>query len=121
MNTLFSPFSRAATLRRASLAVRRPPQLQDPSRFAARSTSINVAQVHARFAASSVSGRPGSQSIEHARQNVKEEVGNSMTDWARSIAGGVFTVDSVKPSKDSFVCVRWCEDVQSLLTSSIEY
>jgi len=33
---------------------------------------------------------------------VKEEVGNSLTDWARSIAGGVFTVDSVKPSKDSF-------------------
>jgi hypothetical protein len=34
---------------------------------------------------------------------VQEEVGNSLTDWARSIAGGVFTVDRVKPVKDSFV------------------
>jgi hypothetical protein len=109
MITLFSPFSRAATLRRASIAVRCPPQLRDPSRFAARPAAINLTQVHARFAASSVSGRPGSQTIEHARQNVKEEVGNSLTDWARSIAGGVFTVDSVKPSKDSFVCVLLCE------------
>lgn len=62
--------------------------------------------LHARFAASSVSGRPGSQTIQHARLNVKEEVGNSLTDWARSIAGGVFTVDSVKPTRDSFVSVR---------------
>ncbi|KAG8217693.1 hypothetical protein J3R82DRAFT_5849 [Butyriboletus roseoflavus] len=59
--------------------------------------------LHARFAANSVSGRPGSQTIEHARLNVKEEIGNSLTDWARSIAGGVFTVDSVKPAKDSFI------------------
>lgn len=62
--------------------------------------------LHARFAASSVSGRPGSQTIQHARQNVKEEVGNSLTDWARSIAGGVFTVGSVKPTKDSFVSTQ---------------
>lgn len=106
MNTLLGP-----TLRRASLAVRRPPQLQGPSQFALRPTAIHLTQVHARFAASSVSGRPGSQTIEHARQNVKEEVGNSMTDWARSIAGGVFTVDSVKPSRDSFVCILSCEHV----------
>lgn len=64
--------------------------------------------LHARFAANSVSGRPGSQTIEHARLNVKEEIGNSLTDWARSIAGGVFTVDSVKPTKDSFVSVQLC-------------
>jgi len=102
MNTL-GPFSRIATLRRVS------PQLQGRSRLALRPAAINLSQVHARFAASSVSGRPGSQTIEHARQNVKEEVGNSLTDWARSIAGGVFTVDSVKPSKDSFVCILSCE------------
>ncbi|KAI6000944.1 hypothetical protein EDC04DRAFT_2871976 [Pisolithus marmoratus] len=53
-----------------------------------------LSRVHARFAASSVSGRPGSQSVEHATQNVKEELGNSLTDWAREIAGGVFTLDS---------------------------
>ncbi|KAI6137172.1 hypothetical protein F5141DRAFT_1185927 [Pisolithus sp. B1] len=61
-----------------------------------------LSRVHARFAASSVSGRPGSQSVEHATQNVKEELGNSLTDWAREIAGGVFTVDTVKPRVDSF-------------------
>lgn len=61
--------------------------------------------LHARFAANSVSGKPGSQTIEHARQNVKEEVGNSLTDSARSIAGGVFNVASFNPNKDSFVSI----------------
>ncbi|KAG1792206.1 uncharacterized protein HD556DRAFT_1432711 [Suillus plorans] len=102
MNTLFGTLSRTAALRRAPLALRRSSQFQTSFQFTARPAAVNLAQVHARFAASSVAGRPGSQTIEHAKQNVKEEVGNSMTDWARSIAGGVFTVDSVKPSKDSF-------------------
>ncbi|KAH0827192.1 hypothetical protein J3R83DRAFT_4885 [Lanmaoa asiatica] len=72
-------------------------------RFQHPSHRPSLPLLHARFAASSVSGRPGSQTIKHARLNVKEEVGNSLTDWARSIAGGVFTVDSVKPTKDSFI------------------
>ncbi|KAH0830743.1 hypothetical protein J3R83DRAFT_2222 [Lanmaoa asiatica] len=75
-------------------------------RFQHPSHRPSLPLLHARFAASSVSGRPGSQTIKHARLNVKEEVGNSLTDWARSIAGGVFTVDSVKPTKDSFVSVQ---------------
>ncbi|KAI5993195.1 hypothetical protein EDC04DRAFT_2872685 [Pisolithus marmoratus] len=41
-----------------------------------------------------ISGRPGSQSVEHATQNVKEELGNSLTDWAREIAGASSPVDS---------------------------
>lgn len=109
MNTLFGTLSRTTALRRTPLALRRSSQFQSSFQFTARPAAVNLAQVHARFAASSVSGRPGSQTIEHARQNVKEEVGNSMTDWARSIAGGVFTVDSVKPTKDSFVRRQLCE------------
>ncbi|KIJ68598.1 hypothetical protein HYDPIDRAFT_24858 [Hydnomerulius pinastri MD-312] len=101
--SFLGPLSRSAARRSAPLALRRPTQFQTVSRFAARPAALNLAQVHARFAASSVSGRPGSQTIKHARQNVKEEVGNSLTDWARSIAGGVFNVDSMKPAKDSFL------------------
>ncbi|KAG6376321.1 hypothetical protein JVT61DRAFT_2301 [Boletus reticuloceps] len=78
-------------------ALRVSRQFQHPSHRSA------LPLLHARSAASSVSGRPGSQTIQHARLNVKEEIGNSLTDWARSIAGGVFTVDSVKPEKDSFI------------------
>ncbi|KAF9227705.1 hypothetical protein BS17DRAFT_672275, partial [Gyrodon lividus] len=96
----FRPLSRSAPLRNAPLALRFSSHSQNASRFAALPAAL---QVHARFAASSVSGRPGSQTLDHAKLNVKEEVGNSLTDWARSIAGGVFTVDSVKPAKDSFV------------------
>jgi len=40
-----------------------------------------------RGVASSVSGRPGSQTIGHAALNIKEEVGNSATDAAKVIAG----------------------------------
>jgi cell pole-organizing protein PopZ len=54
----------------------------------------------ARFAASSVSNRPGSQTLEHAAQNVREEVGNSAADWAKAIAAGNFTQDSVKTDTD---------------------
>ena len=53
-----------------------------------------------RFAASGVSGRPGSQTLEHAALNVKEEVGNSAADWAKAIAGGNYFKDSVKVAQD---------------------
>ncbi|KAI9571361.1 hypothetical protein HD554DRAFT_2169185 [Boletus coccyginus] len=86
-------------LRAAALA----PALRGLRRFQHPPHRAAIPLLHARLAASSVSGRPGSQTIEHARLNVKEEVGNSLTDWARSIAGGVFTVDSIKPTKDSFI------------------
>ncbi|KIJ16964.1 hypothetical protein PAXINDRAFT_162554 [Paxillus involutus ATCC 200175] len=100
MNSFLRPLSRSAPLRNAPL--RPPSRFQNAPRSTARLVAINLPQVYVRFAASSVSGRPGSQTLDHAKLNVKEEVGNSLTDWARSIAGGVFTVDSVKPVKDSF-------------------
>ncbi|KAF8844446.1 hypothetical protein BDN67DRAFT_894569 [Paxillus ammoniavirescens] len=102
MNSFLRPLSRSAPLRNAPLALRPPSRFQNAPRSIARLAGTNLPQVYVRFAASSVSGRPGSQTLDHAKLNVKEEVGNSLTDWARSIAGGVFTVDSVKPVKDSF-------------------
>lgn len=53
-----------------------------------------------RLAASGVSGRPGSQTLEHAALNVKEEVGNSAADWAKAIAGGNYFKDGVKVGQD---------------------
>jgi hypothetical protein len=61
-------------------------------------------QIAARTVASQVSGRPASQTIEHAAENIREEVGNSAADLARTIAGGNYFDDSVKPpSKETFV------------------
>ena len=58
-----------------------------------------------RGAASSVSGRPGSQTIRHAAQNIREEVGQSTADLAKSIAGGNVFVDNVEPTQHTFVSV----------------
>jgi hypothetical protein len=58
----------------------------------------------ARPVASSVSGKPGSQSLEHAATNIKEEVGNSAADLAKVIAACNVTQDSVGPTgSESFV------------------
>lgn len=56
-----------------------------------------------RAVASHVSGRPASQTISQAALNVREEVGNSTTDWAKVIAGGNFTSDAVKTDRETFV------------------
>ncbi len=56
-----------------------------------------------RGEASKVSGRPASQTISQATVNVREEVGNSTTDWAKVIAGGNFTEDAVKADRNTFV------------------
>ena len=60
-------------------------------------------QIIVRSVASSVSGRPGSQTLEHAATNIREEVGNSAADLAKTIAGGNYFVDSVEPTQQTFV------------------
>ncbi|SRR6266478_1360101 len=62
----------------------------------------NAFQQH-RAVASHVSGRPASQTISQAALNVREEVGNSTTDWAKVIAGGNYTSDAVKTDRETFV------------------
>jgi hypothetical protein len=56
-----------------------------------------------RGVASMVSGRPASQTISQATVNVREEVGNSASDWAKVIAGGNLTEDAVKANRRTFV------------------
>ena len=46
--------------------------------------------------------RPGSQTLEHAATNVKEELGNSAADLAKVISGANVTTDSVSDT-ESFV------------------
>jgi len=62
----------------------------------------NAFQQH-RAVASHVSGRPASQTISQAALNVREEVGNSTTDWAKVIAGGNYTSDTVKTDRETFL------------------
>lgn len=96
------------TLRTSSLRLPRA-QLSTlsarPQRLTRPPTLLNAlgALQHARGAASNVSGRPGSQTLEHAAQNIKEEVGQSAADVARAIAGGNMTADAVAPSEQTFV------------------
>lgn len=56
-----------------------------------------------RGVASQVSGRPGSQTFDHAATNIKEELGNSSADLAKSIAGGNVFTDAVSPTQQTFV------------------
>jgi hypothetical protein len=56
-----------------------------------------------RAVASHVAGRPASQTISQAALNVREEVGNSTKDWAKVIAGGNYTSDTVKTDSETFV------------------
>ncbi|PVF95855.1 putative MNN4-regulates the mannosylphosphorylation [Serendipita vermifera] len=54
-----------------------------------------------RLVASQVSNRPGSQSIPHAAQNIKEEMGHAIEDMAQAIAGGKKPPQLGSTSKDS--------------------
>jgi hypothetical protein len=63
-------------------------------------------KVPVRAAVNQVTNKPGSQTIEHAATNVREEFGNSAADIARSIAGGTLNTETLKPKEWSFVSVR---------------
>jgi len=92
MISLFRPILRA---RNNPLAIRQ---------FTARPICLRITatRLHARTVASSVSIRPGSQTLEHAATNVKEELGNSAADLAKVISGTNVTTDSVSDT-ESFV------------------
>ncbi|KAF7979620.1 hypothetical protein HWV62_41954 [Athelia sp. TMB] len=89
------------TLLRSSLFRRVPQTLRRPLPLAPLANRPLPILLHRRGAANNVSGRPGSQSAAHAAQNVKEEVGNSAADWAKTIAGGHFAdTDTIKTDGD---------------------
>lgn len=100
MNFVSSSVLSRATLRRSAFALRAPPRA--PRYQPLRPKPISPILV--RGAASSVSGRPGSQTVAHAATNVKEELGNSASDVARTIAGAAnMTSDAVAPTQQTFV------------------
>ncbi|EMD38233.1 hypothetical protein CERSUDRAFT_113393 [Gelatoporia subvermispora B] len=93
---MFTHALRSSALPRAPFLLRRPLQralhtrVQRPSPFA-------PAAFTTRGVASSVSGRPGSQSLGQAATNIKEELGNSSGDLAKVIAGSNVFSDAVSP------------------------
>jgi hypothetical protein len=97
MNSLFRPILRSIVVRNTPLAIR-------PTAYSIRLgvTAATRTLLQSRTVASSVSMRPGSQTLEHAATNVKEELGNSATDLAKVISGANMTTDSVSDT-ESFV------------------
>ena len=98
MNSILVPLVRSGILRRTPIILRGPHRFQTP--LTSKPLLQRPTHLQVRFAASSVSNKPGSQTFEHAAQNVKEELGNSAADWAKAIAAGNFTQDSVKADED---------------------
>ena len=85
-------------------------------RFVSPLAAVSTLQPR-RYVASSVGSRPASQNLKHAALNIREEVGNSAADAARSIAGGNLATDYVPPEKNSsFVSRQTC----SLPVSPVE-
>ncbi|KAJ7029363.1 hypothetical protein C8F04DRAFT_1116709 [Mycena alexandri] len=84
MNTLTRPLR--STFNTSALAARH--------RLAMRPAVCNSLLLHARTEANSVGIKGGSQSLSHARENIKEEAKNSTADLAKMIAGA--NVYSVK-------------------------
>jgi len=95
MNTFCRPLLRSC-IPKLTPALRRHQPILSRHQF-------SPSALHARHVASLVSGRPGSQTLEHAATNVKEELGNSASDLAKVIAGANVTQDAVVNSGDSFV------------------
>ncbi|KAK7038220.1 hypothetical protein R3P38DRAFT_2515979 [Favolaschia claudopus] len=96
MNPLFRPlrssFNRSPLAARHRLGIRSTPVLP----------SCSALLQQRRTEANQVGLKPGSQTISHATQNIKEEAGNSASDIAKMIAGA--NVYSVKDSeKKGFV------------------
>jgi len=85
-------------------ATARALQLQArPQRFSPPLAAVSMLQLR-RSVATSVGSRPASQNIKHAALNIREEVGNSAADAARTIAGG--NLDLPPEKQSSFVSLQ---------------
>jgi len=102
MNTFYRPLLRSY-IPKLTPALRRHQPILSRRQFGPSAPTL----LRARHVASLVSGRPGSQTLEHAATNVKEELGNSASDLAKVIAGANVTQDAVVDSgDDSFVSTK---------------
>ncbi|KZS89959.1 hypothetical protein SISNIDRAFT_458280 [Sistotremastrum niveocremeum HHB9708] len=81
------------------LALRRAPLPLYNNALRAAAPSFNSIRI--RTVASTVSGKPGSQSLGHAVTNAREEAGNTASDVAKTIAGSNMAQDAT-PSEASF-------------------
>jgi len=90
---LFQRSFYAATARALQLQARSQP-------FGSPLAAVSMLPLR-RTVATSVGSRPASQNLKHAALNIREEVGNSAADAARSIAGGNMATDYVPPEKQS--------------------
>lgn len=109
MNTFLRPTLRTTNiLRRTSIPFRlgcqSPTPLARPAGLclpkfallaAAKPVPAGMQWQARRTVASQVSNRPGSQSLEHAATNIKEEMGNSASDLAKTIAAANNPTDSI--------------------------
>ncbi|KAI0053965.1 hypothetical protein FA95DRAFT_1600478 [Auriscalpium vulgare] len=95
------PLLSARTVFRAP-ALQRAPYSRLVSPLRPQSRILHALQ-HNRGVASSVSGRPGSQTVGQAALNVREELGNSSTDWAKSIAAGNMPIDAIPDKRETFL------------------
>ncbi len=98
MNTFCRPLLRSYIPKLTPALRRRQPIL---SRDQFRPSALR-----ARHVASLVSGRAGSQTLDHEATNVKEQLANSASDLAKVIAGANVTQDAVVNSGESFVSLQ---------------
>ncbi|KIL67170.1 hypothetical protein M378DRAFT_74364 [Amanita muscaria Koide BX008] len=106
MITLARPILRTTTLLRGHSVGAFRYQSTAPLKLARPMPRVTLAvkytgAILSRSVASSVSGKPGSQSLKHAATNIKEEVGNSAADLAKVIAANdpnMRAKDSVDPT-----------------------
>ncbi|OBZ69322.1 hypothetical protein A0H81_10949 [Grifola frondosa] len=107
---------RLPAIRRTPLLFRRPlstatsvsarlprPILANTRILVPATPSLFHKQLIVRGAASSVSGRPGSQTLPDAAENIREELGNSSVDLAKAIAAGNVFSDNVEPTQQTFL------------------
>ena len=108
MNTMFRPLLRTSVCRNPHIIARAGVPVLRGSMPSARPQILGTSFLQKRLAASSVTNKPGSQTLEHATINVKEELGGTASDVAKIIAGANVTTDSVSDTRgtESFVSVH---------------
>jgi len=108
MNTVFRSLLHTNVYRNSLIIARAGVPALKGSMLSIRPQKLSTLFLQKRLAASSVTNRPGSQTLEHATINVKEELGGTASDVAKIIAGANVTTDSVSDTRDtgSFVSAQ---------------
>lgn len=101
---LYTPVLRSTILRSVRATPRSIAALPRPQSFARRPVLVTpTLLLQRRSVASSVSGKPASQTFKHAGLNIKEEAGNSAADLAKMIASANLMEDDLSKGSSTFV------------------